>query len=102
MDTFAEDYSQCLAAYLREPPPAGIEGLRDNLYQAYLRLKTGASAQAAQGSRLLEEAPWGPCPYSGVPAVQLLTECGDALDIRARDRLLHFLQECYNVGPQLL
>ena len=93
MDTFAEDYSQCLAAYLREPPPAGIEGLRDNLYQAYLRLKTGAPAQAALGSRLLEEAPWGPCPYSGVPAVQLLTECGDVLDIRARDRLPRFLQE---------
>ena len=91
--TFEQDRAICLERYLREPPAPGPEGLRDNLYQAYLRLKTGDPEQAELGWGLLRQAPWGPCPYSGLPAVQLLTECGDRLAPDVREMLLAFLRE---------
>ena len=92
MISFEKDRAGCLAQYLRQAPCAPLEDLRDTLYQAYLRLKTQDPAQARLGNALLEQAAWGPCPYSGLPAVQLLTECADALSEKARTGLLDFLR----------
>lgn len=92
MLSFEKDRAERLAQYLRQAPCAPLEELRDTLYQAYLRLKTQDPAQVRLGNTLLEQAAWGPCPYSGLPAVQLLTECADALSEEARAGLLDFLR----------
>lgn len=92
MISFEKDRAGCLAQYLRQAPCAPLEGLRDTLYQAYLRVKTGDPVQVRLGNELLEQAAWGPCPYSGLPAVQLLTECGGQLTGKARQGLLAFLR----------
>lgn len=91
--TFEQDRARCLAQYLCQAPCPPLEGLRDTLYQAYLRSNTQSPAQIRLGNELLEQAAWEPCPYSGLPAVQLLTECGAILTKKAREGLLAFLRE---------
>lgn len=91
--SFEQDRAACMERYLREPPTPSLEGLRDNLYQAYLRIRTGDPAHVEIGCELLRQAQWGPCPYSGIPAVQLLTECGGLLPSDVRELLLAFLRE---------
>lgn len=93
MTAFERDRAACLALYLREPPTPPLEGLRDALYQAWLRLSAEDPDQTAAACGLLREAPWGPCPYSGVPAVQILTAWGDRLPPDVRALLLSFLRE---------
>ena len=93
MTAFERDRAACLALYLREPPTPPLEGLRDALYQAWLRLSAEDPDQTAAACGLLREAPWGFCPYSGVPAVQILTAWGDRLPPDVRGLLLSFLRE---------
>lgn len=91
--TFQEDYSRCLADYLAVPPGEAMEGLRDHLYRAWLLLDRGGPERQAEACRILENAPYGPCPYSGVPAVQILTGFSGRLTGTARQRLTDFLRD---------
>lgn len=86
MLSFDEDWQRCRAQYLPQENTEGF-GLRDALFSAYLHLTAG---ERAQGNRLIENAPYAFCPYSGLPAVQLLNG-GPALGEAARNKLLVFL-----------
>lgn len=88
MLSFEEDWRRCRALYLQHENPEGF-ALRDTLYSAYLHLSAG---ECAMGNRLIENAPYAFCPYSGLPAVQLLSG-GPALSEAAGNRLLDFLEK---------
>ena len=92
MLSFAQDYEQCRTAFLRETEYKNVEGLRDDLYYACILFGTGTPEYRAVGNAVLENANWHACPYSGLPAVQLLTEHGDMLSAGAREKLLSFLR----------
>lgn len=92
MASFEQDRAECLERFLKREPVIGPEGLRDSLYQAYLWLSAGGPARSGTAHRLLREAPWGPCPYSGIPAVQILMEFGPGLPEDVRELLLDFLR----------
>lgn len=93
MLSFAQDYEQCRTAFLRETEYKNVEGLRDDLYYACILFGTGTPEYRAVGNAVLENANWHACPYSGLPAVQLLTEHGDMLSAGAREKLLSFLRQ---------
>lgn len=93
MLSFAQNYEQCRTAFLRETEYKNVEGLRDDLYYACILFGTGTPEYRAVGNAVLENANWHACPYSGLPAVQLLTEHGDMLSAGAREKLLSFLRQ---------
>lgn len=90
---FSQDFVQCRTAFLQTQAPHLVEGLRDVLYCACVALSTADPEDRQAANRLLESAAYSPCPYSGLPAVQLLTEHAAALTPLARQRLTAFLRQ---------
>lgn len=89
--TFQEDYSRCLRAYCDTALGINTEGLRDDLYRACLLLPRAGTDSRETANTLIERAAYGPCLYSGVPAVQLLGGHGDKLTPYAGEALKRFL-----------
>lgn len=90
---FAQEYAQCLEAYLNESQYQNVEGLRDDLYYACILFQTRSDQHRKTANALLENADWHSCPYSGLPAVQLLTEYPDALSAAAAQKIRQFLEQ---------
>lgn len=91
--SFAQDAAQCRSAFLQTQALHLVEGLRDDLYYACVLLASHDPDHRQRANTLLESAAFAPCPYSGLPAVQLLLEHRTDLSPLAQERLMTFLRQ---------
>ncbi len=92
MLSLQEDWLQSRENYYRTATGVSVDGQRDYLYQACVCLP-GAEPEVVRAvDRRLGELELTACPYSGLPAVQLLTQFKDQLSEEARQALRQFLK----------
>lgn len=92
MLSLKEDWRQSRENYCRTATGVSVDGQRDYLYQACVCLPGADPASERAIVKRLEELELTDCPYSGLPAVQLLTRFGGQLTEKARRNLQQFLK----------